>query len=245
MDISLVAEPVIDFLGFKITNSLLTSLIISIGLIIFCLIFSSKKLNIIPGGRSLQNILETIIETLLGLFQTAAGEKTRLFFPLAATFFVYIILGNWIGLLPGVGSIGIYEVIHGEKILVPLFRGATADINTTLALAIISVAAIQFYGLRNVGFSYLKKFFHFGNPINSFVGFLELLSEFSKIISFAFRLFGNIFAGEVLLSVMAFLLPFILPIPFLGLELFVGLIQAIVFVMLTLVFLKVATESHH
>ena len=245
MEISLVAEPVLNFLGFELTNSLITSLIISVGLIIFCLSFSGKKLNLVPNGRSLQNIVETIVETLLGLFQSAAGDKTRIFFPLAATFFIYIILGNWVGLLPGFGSIGINKIIDGKTVLVPLFRGATADINTTLALALISVGTIQFYGLKNLGISYLKKFFNIGNPINSFVGFLELLSEFSKIISFAFRLFGNIFAGEVLLSVMAFLLPFILPLPFLGLELFVGLIQAIVFVMLTLVFLKVATESHH
>ena len=126
----------------------------------------------------------------------------------------------------------------------PLFRGPTADLNTTIALALISVFMIQFYGFKHLGLKYLKKFFNFSNPINAFIGILELISEFSRIISFAFRLFGNIFAGEVLLTVISFLIPFIAPLPFLGLEIFVGFIQALVFTMLSLVFISMAT-SHH
>jgi len=244
MEISLVAEPVIKILGFNLTNSLFTSLILTIFLLGFSFAFADTKLKLIPESHSLQNILEFIFEGLISIFQTAAGEKTRIFFPLAATYFIYIILGNWIGLLPGFGSIGLNEIISGKEVLVPLFRGVTADINTTLALALISVALIQYYGFKSLGLGYLKKYFNFKGPIDFFVGILELVSEFSKIISFAFRLFGNIFAGEVLLTVMAFLFPFILPLPFLGLELFVGLIQALVFTMLSLVFLKLAT-SHH
>ncbi len=114
-----------------------------------------------------------------------------------------------------------------------------------MALAILVVLFIQIIGLRTFGVKYLKKFFNFTNPVNFFVGILELVSELSRIVSFAFRLFGNIFAGEVLLAVIAFLIPIIAPVPFLGLELFVGFIQALVFAMLTSVFLLIATESSH
>jgi F-type H+-transporting ATPase subunit a len=129
---------------------------------------------------------------------------------------------------------------------VPIFRAATADLNTTIALGLISVLLTQFYGVQFLGLSYFTKFFNFKQgPIFTFVGLLELISEFAKIISFAFRLFGNIFAGEVLLAVIAFLVAPLLPIPFLGLEVFVGFIQALVFAMLTLVFINMATVSHN
>jgi F-type H+-transporting ATPase subunit a len=126
----------------------------------------------------------------------------------------------------------------------PLFRGPTADINTTLALALVTMVFVQVFGLANVGVSYLSKFFTLKNPIFTFVGILELVSEISRIISFAFRLFGNIFAGEVLLAVMAFLFAFGLPMPFIALEIFVGLIQALVFAMLAAVFLNLAAAGH-
>lgn len=135
---------------------------------------------------------------------------------------------------------------HKGSVFVPVFRSGTADLNMTIALAIMAVGAIQIAGLTNLGFSYLKKFFNFSNPIYTFVGLLELISEFSKIISFSFRLFGNIFAGEVLLTVIAFLIPVLAPLPFLGLEVFVGFIQALVFSMLTAIFLSTAMvhENH-
>jgi len=133
---------------------------------------------------------------------------------------------------------------HEGETFVPLFRPASADLNMTFALAIISVVVIQIVGFKSLGIGYLKKFFNFKSPITFFVGILELISEFAKIISFAFRLFGNIFAGEVLLTVMLMLVPYFVPIPFYGLELFVALIQAFVFAMLTLVFIKLAMISH-
>ncbi|MEN8252914.1 MAG: F0F1 ATP synthase subunit A [Patescibacteria group bacterium] len=132
---------------------------------------------------------------------------------------------------------------HGAK-FVPYFRAGTADLNTTLALGIISIVLTQYFGLKHLGLSYLKKYFNFSNPIMFFVGILELISEFAKIISFAFRLFGNVFAGEVLLAVISFLVGIILPMPFYGLEIFVGFIQALVFAMLSLVFFNMATQSH-
>ncbi|MEK7119573.1 MAG: F0F1 ATP synthase subunit A, partial [Patescibacteria group bacterium] len=169
-----------------------------------------------------------------------------LFFPLLASLFLFIITANWMGLLPGVGTIGFF---HGEE-FTPLLRGATADLNTTLGLALVAVLAIQYFGFVTVGGHYSTRFLNFKNPIEFFLGILEMVSEVSKVISFAFRLFGNIFAGEVLLTVMAFLMPFIVPLPFLMLELFVGFIQALVFSMLTAVFLNVAVshkggELHH
>lgn len=140
------------------------------------------------------------------------------------------------------------EETHSEGyILAPLFRSAATDLNTTIALALVSVALTQYFGLKAQGAKYLRKFFafrpNFMGLIDSFVGLLELVSEFAKIISFSFRLFGNIFAGEVLLGVMAFLIPYVVSLPFYGLELFVGLIQALIFMMLTVAFFKVAVSG--
>ena len=149
------------------------------------------------------------------------------------------------------GTIGFF---HGEAVpagrqeFTPLLRAATADLNMTIGLAVISIFAIQYFGFKTLGIHYSGRFLNFSNPIYFFLGFLEIISELSKILSFAFRLFGNIFAGEVLLAVIAFLMPFIVPLPFLALELFVGFIQALVFSMLTAVFLNVAVshgESEH
>lgn len=137
------------------------------------------------------------------------------------------------------------EEVKEEHSVVALLRGANADLNMTLALALISVGLTQYFGLRFAGLGYLKKFFNFSSPMGVFVGLLELISEFSKIVSFSFRLFGNIFAGEVLIAVMSFLVPAFLPIPFIGFELFIGALQAYVFAMLSLVFFSMASEEAH
>lgn len=138
---------------------------------------------------------------------------------------------------------------HKSGKFTPLFRSGSADLNMTIALALISVIVTQIVGFKALGIGYLKKFFNFKNPIAFFVGILELISEFAKIISFSFRLFGNMFAGEVLLAVMLMLVPYFAPIPFYGLEVFVAVVQAFVFAMLTLVFIKLAMmphrEEHH
>ena len=129
--------------------------------------------------------------------------------------------------------------------MVPLLRAASSDLNTTLAIALVSVTFTQIVGLRHLGGEYLGRFFNVrGGPIGFYVGILELIAEFAKIISFTFRLFGNVFAGEVLIAVMTFLVPWIVVLPFYGLELFVGFIQAFVFAVLTLAFMSLATESH-
>jgi len=134
-----------------------------------------------------------------------------------------------------------------EKIeQIPLFRGNNADINATLALALVAVAMVQVYGVKFLGFfTYIKKFIDISNPVNFVLGILEIMSEVSKVLSFTFRLFGNIFAGEVLLTIVAFLVPVLASFPFLILEIFVGFVQALVFSMLTSVFFSLAVSSHH
>ena len=241
LHISIVAEPIASIFGISISNSLLTSWIVMAGLIIFSFA-STRNMSMVPG--TLQSIAELMVGGLDGLFTSVLQEKTKRFFTLLATLFIFVMFMNWAGLVPGVGTIGFWLTEHGKEAFIPLFRAATADLNTTLALAIIVVCFIQFAGLSTLGLSYLKKFINFTSPIGFFVGILELVLEVSKIISFAFRLFGNIFAGEVLLTVVAFLIPIVAPIPFLGLELFVGVIQALVFSMLTAVFLLMATTGH-
>jgi F-type H+-transporting ATPase subunit a len=132
-----------------------------------------------------------------------------------------------------------------ELILVPLFRAPSADLNMTLSLALIVFVATQYFGFRDLGLGYLGKFFNIrAGAIGFFVGIVELLSEFVRIISFTFRLFGNIFAGEVVLLVMAFLVPWLLPSVFYGYELFVAFIQAFIFSILAMVFISLAVEAH-
>ena len=140
------------------------------------------------------------------------------------------------------------EEEHGK--FVPLLRAPSADLNMTFALAIATMVMVQIWGVRFLGGSYFRKFFNFSGPngfmkgINAFVGILELISEFARILSFGFRLFGNIFAGEIVLATMAFLIAFLLPVPFYVLEVFVGFVQALVFMMLTLVFFQMASIGH-
>lgn len=285
--ISLAAEKIGSIFGLPITNSILMTWLTMLILILFSY-GATKKIKSVPGN--LQSVAEIIIDGLYSLFLSVVGEHyVKTFFSLLTTIFLFIIIANWGGLLPGVGTVGFFkhptesavteenkpneskvvatdetneikeeetheatspadtiktETKKPELEFVPLLRGATADLNTTLALAIIAVVSIQVYGVKSLGLSYFKKFLNFSDPIMFGVGILEIVSEFSRIISFAFRLFGNIFAGEVLLTVIAFLMPLFAPLPFLGLELFVGFIQALVFSMLTAVFLNMATVSH-
>lgn len=244
MNISLAAEPIFHIFSFPVTNTLLVSWAIIIFLAIIAFLFN-KKIAKVPKG--LQNILEMLIEGALNFMDTIVQDMklTKKFFPLVMTIFVFVILCNWVEVVPGLGTIGIYEEHHGETILVPFIRSTSSDLNFTLAIAIISIFSVQVFGIAALGVKkYGKKFFNFKNPILFFVGFLELISEVSKMVSFSFRLFGNIFAGEVLLLVISFLVPYIVPLPFLFLEIFVGFVQALVFSMLSLVFLKMAVIEH-
>jgi len=246
MHVSIAPEIITNIFGIPISNSLIASLIATAVLIVIAY-FATRKMKEIPTG--IQNLFETIIEALFNMVDSVTGDRkqTYRFFPLVATIFIFIILSNWLGLLPGFGSIGFFETAHeGESaVFVPLLRSANSDLNTTLALAIVSVTATQIFGIAILGiFKYGKKFINFSSPITFFVGILELVSEVAKMISFSFRLFGNVFAGEVLLVVIMTLVPFIAPLPFFALELFVGFVQALVFAMLTTVFLKMAVTAH-
>lgn len=240
MHISFSADTLFHLGQLAITNSLLTSLI---GTLFIAVLFGlAGRYTALHPKSTFALAVESIFEAILGLIEsiTHSREKARRFFPLLATFFLFILINNWIGLLPGVGPITVVTD-HGA---VPLFRGANADLNTTLALAVISVVATHAYAVKQLGlFSHLRKYVS-PNPILLFVGILEFISEFAKMVSFSFRLFGNIFAGEVLLVVIGVVAPIIAPLPFFGLELFVGLVQALVFTMLTLVYLEVATSDH-
>lgn len=286
--ISLAAETLFTVFGFPVTNSLLTTYIVIAFLIVLGVSLSSN-LEKRPGR--MQMMWELIIGGLFSFFTNLGGKHGKLFAPLGVTLFLFIVVSNWAGLLPGVGTIGLrnsdsaehaivrhaqaatstedsshLETVQTEQIdseeghtvvaedvhhstFIPIFRGPTADLSTTLALALIAVGAIQYYGFSLSGLSYGKKFIDLRSPIYFFVGLLELISDISKVLSFAFRLFGNVFAGEVLLTVMAFLPiallnlpPFLLPIPFYGLEIFVGFVQGLVFAMLLTVFLNVAVS---
>lgn len=241
--ISLAAEELFKVGNvFPITNSLMTTWIVMVAVTIISFL-ATRKVSLVPGV--LQSGAEILVDGIWNLYESVLGDKTKYYFTLLATLFVFIIFLNWAGLFPGAGTVGFFRQEEGQNVLVPFIRGGTADLNTTLALAIIAVVMIQISGFATLGLGYLKKFINFSSPIGFFVGLLELVSEVSRIISFAFRLFGNIFAGEVLLTVIAFFIPLLAPLPFIGLEFFVGFIQALVFSMLTAVFLSLATQKAH
>ena len=245
MEISLQPEIIGSLVGIPISNSLILSVTVA-SLLFGCGFFAVKSLSLVPW--KLQNGVEAALSGILDFMaQVIGGDKRQayLFFPLVATLFLFILLNNWLGVLPGTGSLGFWEEHEGGRMFVPLFRSANSDLNTTLALALITMIAVQWYGIQKLGLlRHLSKFFVFNKgPIFFFVGLLEAIGEFARILSFSFRLFGNVFAGEVLLVIIMSLAPFFIPLPFFALELFVGLIQALVFSMLALIFLKIATEA--
>jgi F-type H+-transporting ATPase subunit a len=332
--IQLPAEKILDLGDFALMNTMVTTWLAMIVLIAISLKLK-MSLKEVPGR--FQALFEIMIEFFLTLCESVAGkEKARKFFPLVFTIFIFIVIANWMGILPGFGTIGRvadpveiahhhgnhyyqdpaetadahdsssnehaaevadahdsssneheeewkddvklhvfnantnlaylspgslkdqlsfseYENRNGNvgdaKIaghLVPFLRSANTDLNMTLAMAIVAMVMVHFWGFSILGFpSHIGKFINLKEgPIGFFVGILEIISELAKVVSFTFRLFGNIFAGEVLLMAMGFLLPLLGIIPFLGLELFVGVIQAFIFAMLTLVFASMATVSH-
>ncbi|HEY4694876.1 MAG TPA: F0F1 ATP synthase subunit A [Candidatus Nanoarchaeia archaeon] len=240
-EVTLAAEKIAQIGPFIINNSLLTTWVVMAVIIIFAY-FAGRNINKVPGP--LQNFAEIVVEGLYSTVESLAGPRTKRFFPILATFFVLIITANYVGLLPGIGTVGIFEQHNGKEVLVPLFRSATADLNLTLALALISVSVTHYFSITSLGLTnYLARYISL-NPIYLFVGILEVVAEFTKIVSLSFRLFGNIFAGETLLVTISGILAFIAPLPFMMLELLVGFVQAAVFMMLTLVFMTILTERH-
>ena len=205
-------------------------------LIIISLI-ATWRVRLVPTG--LQNLFEIIIETGYTTVSDLAHSKAKVFFPIVMTFFLYILFGNLLGLFPGFATIS----YHGE----PLLRSINSDLNMTLGLALFSAVLTHGFALYYLGIvDYLKKWFTL-NPIFLFVGILELVGEFTKVVSLSFRLFGNIFAGEVVLATVSGIsrfTAFLVPLPFYFLEIIVGFVQAAVFMMLTLVFMVLLTEKH-
>lgn len=240
-EISLKAQHIFSIGNFDITNGLLLTFVASLVLITFAIIIRSK-IKMVPG--KIQGAAEMGVEGLLGLMSSTLGSRAAAekYFPLIATIFVFILTSNLLGIFPGVGSL---TYLNGAE-HVPLFRSPAADLNFTLAFAVVSVIVTNIIGMASVGaFKHIGKFINFKGPIEFFIGILELISELARIISLSFRLFGNVFAGEVLLTIIAFLSPYLIPLPFLFLEIFVGLIQAFIFAMITLVSLSLHTATHH
>ncbi len=323
------AKPIVDIRGERlitikdfgneaidvvITNTLLTAWVVMAILIVFWFLATRKK-DMVPTG--LQNLGEAIVEVIYGFVTSIAGEKNgRRFFPLIATFFIYIAFANWLSLTPIFNSIGMFEPLGAEDrefheeaivfkdgavslimpnaknvevqvdesacasligeekthcteqarehaieaakeekvhedekvgILAPYLRGINTDLMTPASFALVSLFFIEYWGISSLGFfRYMSRFISFRSPITFFVGILESVAEMARLISFSFRLFGNLLAGEILILVMTFLLPLVsaVMVIFYGLELFVGAIQAFVFGALTLVFATQAV-SHH
>jgi len=298
-----------EALDVKITNTLLTAWI-AMALLLALIIPATRKRALIPSG--MYNFFEAIIEGILNFVTGIAGESNgRRFFPLIATFFIYIAFANWFSLTPLFNTIGVFEPVQAEKehfhsravvfkeggvslimpgaksieidaskckpltdeheaeacreqaiedathgklkdgeqigVLAPYLRGINTDLMTPLSFALVSAFFVEYWGITTLGFKrYMKKFVNFSGPIDFFVGFLELIAEMARLISFSFRLFGNMMAGEILLLVMTFLVAVATPILlfFYGLEMFVGMIQAFVFGTLTLVFAMLAVSGH-
>jgi F-type H+-transporting ATPase subunit a len=264
--VELAAEPLF---GSPITNTMLAALftIIVLGAICFA---ATRKMRIVPKG--LQNIVEALLEMLINFVDDAAGkEYGRKFFPVIATIFIFVIANAYLALIPGFMTIGFWHTEGEEQFIIPFLRGANTDLNFPLALALISFVFVEYWGLRSQGFfRYTRRFISvgglfggigqifrgkiksglgalFSGVVDVFAGFIELISELVRILSLTFRLFGNMTAGEILILMMIFLLPWVVPSLFYGLELFLGFVQALIFGGLTLVFAIIAVtprEEH-
>ena len=263
----LAAEQIFQIGSLPITNSMVNSFLALVLFVVFAFFLKigiNKYYNNGLAPKGLLNFFEGILEFVLGYIDgvTKDRKKSLKFLPIVGSLFFFILISNWMGLLPGTGSIGIWQLHHGEVELIPLLRPANTDLNMTLAMAIFAVVASHILGIAAIGFfKYANKFIKLGDiyralkslkPINIliaiiefFVGLIEVFSEVAKMVSLSLRLFGNIFAGEVLLTVLAGLIAYFVPLPFMALELLVGAVQATVFSMLTLVYLTIATTEVH
>ena len=260
--VELPATVVFHIFGFPITNSIVATWITIAVLAVFCWVVT-RKMQLVPNRK--QALLEFAIESLLNFCRSIAGEKNgRRFFPIVGTIFLFVAFNAWLSLLPGYGSILVHFSDGSET---HLLRGANTDVNTPLAIAIISFVFVEVIGFRSLGIGYGKKFLNFGALIESgkllvkgkvkpalsklvfgildvFVGLIEFISELSRIVSLTIRLFGNMTAGEILLLIAVFLMPWLFALPFYGLELLVGFVQALIFASLTLIFLTTAVATH-
>lgn len=260
-EITLFAEPIAHTKNLTITNSLLTSWFAVFIIIILSLVLRSK-LRAVPG--KFQSVFEMVVEGALGMCDQVTNDRSLSIkiFPLAISAFFFILVSNWLGIMP-FGGFGIIEEGKHGLLFVPFLRGATADINTTIALAVMAVIGANVFGVVSIGlWKTLNKYVNLKvlgeifttirkdptviivAPIKFFVGLIEIVGEFAKVASLSFRLFGNVFAGEVLLASMAALVAYIIPVPFLFLEILVGVVQALIFSILLVVYFTIGASDH-
>jgi len=243
LHITLKSERLFDIFGFPIANSTLTMWVV-MAVLLVAAYFIGRSLKLVPG--KVQAGVEMFVEYLFGMIQQTLGTRqlAERYFPLIMTIFIFIFASNMLNFLPIFGTVGLHSE-HGE--FVPLFHPVNADLNSTLALAIISFFVIEISGIATLGvLKYGSKFVNFsGGAMGFAVGLLELIGNLARLISFSFRLFGAIFAGEVLLMVVAHFLPYIAPVPLMAFEAFIGLLQAAVFAILTMAFIKIAIDEPH
>jgi F-type H+-transporting ATPase subunit a len=258
---TLFAEPIAHFGSFTVTNALFTSWIVVFILIVIAVVV---KLSIKKIPKGIQNLFELVIEGAEGLCDQVTSSRaiTNKAFPIVFAVFMFVLLNNWMGILP-LGGFGLVEMGEHGKVWIPLIRSGTADINGTLPLAIMSVIGANIFGIISIGlWKTINKYVNLSAlgsiftkvkkdpsilmtaPIMFAVGLLELVGEFAKVASLSFRLFGNVFAGEVLLASMGAIVAYILPTPFLLLEVLVGVIQAFIFAILTLVYYTISSMDH-
>ncbi len=256
----LAAEQIFSIGSFPVFNTYINSTIV---LVLFLIVGLALRKRAAEIPDKIQNFAESVLDVILDYMDrvTRDRRKSLQFLPIVGTLFLFILISNWIGLLPGIGSLGRWLVIHGKTELVPLFRPANTDLNMTLAMAVLTIVLTHVFGIIAVGFfRYANKFVKLGDVwksfrkggmsifvavIEFFVGIIEIFSEIAKMVSLSLRLFGNVFAGEVLLTVIGGLIALFVPLPFMMLEILVGLIQAIVFSMLVLVSFTMATAELH
>ena len=252
LHVEIKAEPLFDIGPLTVTNSMVGAVLASIIVLIAAFVFV-RRATLLPSR--MQALIEFPIEWTAQIVEANGGRHWRSFAPLIVAIFVFVLLANWIGLLPGVGTIGYREVVDGHEVLVPFVRPASADLNFTLGLALVSFFAFIGLGIRKGGvLAYLKHTF-IAEPayMTPLMTPIHIISELSRLISLSFRLFGNVFAGEVLLATMLFLttavvfvlpLAFFVPGIFLSLELVFGFVQALVFAFLTMAYIVLALPEH-
>lgn len=233
--VAIAPETLFSIGSFPVTNALLWSVFLS-ALLIAVAFRLRSSLREVPKG--FQNVAEALIEAFFNFTNTITGsaEKTKRIFPLAFSMFLFILFANLFTFLPGASAV----TLHNE----PLFRAVVTDYNLVLFLTLTTVILIQIVAvIVNGPFGYVKKFINFSSPLNFILGIMDTVGELSKVLSMSFRLFGNIFAGEVLVAVMLSLLPYFIPLPFMMIGLLSAVIQAFVFSLLTIVFISMASEK--
>jgi F-type H+-transporting ATPase subunit a len=241
-----LAPPVLGYFGDMPITSTLIMVWSTMTLLTVCAFMFRKHIRLVPGKA--QVAVEALIGGIFSYTEETleSREHAQRFFPLIMTIFIFVLALNWLGLVPGVDAIGIMKHMHDTDALIPFLHPANTDLNITIGIAVVAFFAIEIAGIFVLGFlKYGSKFLNFSSPLAFLIGIIELFSELARLVSFSFRLFGNIFAGKTLIVIAMFFVPFVLPVPLLAFEFFVGFIQAAIFAVLTLYFIKLAIAEPH